>query len=527
MLFHINATMPAHKSGIEHAELKRIKLFAQKQVPQRLVLREWDPKLHLQLQKEALPDALVLNMFDFYQRATMVPWCKVTARDLDFGETPLIWQIEPEQQRWLISNQADELIARVHYYPDDQQVRLVEWFDTQQNLYKAEYYDWRGFPSMIQWYTANNQVSGETWLDVKGHPVIENYRKYTMGNPGNLEPTHWQLQTENQQFQFDTLDELTAHFLNQINHEFWSAKTPNIFILDRAHLGDAALLNLDWPAYTVLHLHNAQTSNAQEPLTAPLNQHYEYALHNLDRYNAVVSATPQQTRDLQTRFHPKSKLWTIPVGIVNQRLSEQPRIPVAQRQYGKIVAFARIAPEKQLVDLVRAVGLAHQQNAAVSLDLYGYADPTDQYRARREIEAVIQDQHLEQVVQLKGYTDQIDAIEHQAMLYGLTSRMEGFNLALLEGISHGLIGVTYDVNYGPNEIIQDDWNGRVVAYQDYEALAQAILDILADPQLAQRYSTGAYESAQRYSEEQIYQDWEALFQDAAAFWAELPEGKDK
>ena len=46
--------------------------------------------------------------------------------------------------------------------------------------------------------------------------------------------------------------------------------------------------------------------------------------------------------------------------------------------------------------------------------------------------------------------------------------MEGFNLAIMEAISHGLIAFSYDVNYGPNEIVEDDVNGNVVPYEDYE-----------------------------------------------------------
>jgi poly(glycerol-phosphate) alpha-glucosyltransferase len=109
-------------------------------------------------------------------------------------------------------------------------------------------------------------------------------------------------------------------------------------------------------------------------------------------------------------------------------------------------------------------------------------------------------------------------VENQAMMFGLTSRMEGFNLAVMEGIAHGLISFTYDVNYGPNEIVENDVNGNVVPYGDYEAMAQAIIKVLQDQQLAQRYSTGAYTSAERYSEKQVWQAWQVLLDDAQASW---------
>ena len=63
MIFHINATLPAKKSGIEHAELKRIRLFEKNKIKQKLVLREWDPNLHAQARKEHLSDDQLLNLF--------------------------------------------------------------------------------------------------------------------------------------------------------------------------------------------------------------------------------------------------------------------------------------------------------------------------------------------------------------------------------------------------------------------------------------------------------------------------------
>ncbi len=119
---------------------------------------------------------------------------------------------------------------------------------------------------------------------------------------------------------------------------------------------------------------------------------------------------------------------------------------------------------------------------------------------------------------MKGYTTDVGKVEDSAMMYGLTSRMEGFNLAIMEAISHGLISFTYDVNYGPNEIVEDGVNGNVVPYENVQALADAMLKVLQDPDLAQRYSTGAYESAERYSDANVWAAWQRLIADAQHKW---------
>lgn len=152
------------------------------------------------------------------------------------------------------------------------------------------------------------------------------------------------------------------------------------------------------------------------------------------------------------------------------------------------------------------------------MDLYGYADASDNFKARKAVEDAIKEYHLEGVVQMKGYTTDIDAVQNQAMMFGVTSRMEGFNLAVMEAISHGLIAFTYDVNYGPNEIVQDDINGNVVPFDDYQAMGKAMIKVLRDEKLAQQYSTGAYDSAKRYSEENVWKAWKKLLDDADAVW---------
>ena len=142
-----------------------------------------------------------------------------------------------------------------------------------------------------------------------------------------------------------------------------------------------------------------------------LNNNYEFSLNNIDGYDAVVSATHKQTADVRARFQPKTKLFTIPVGVVPERLLRAPRVPVAERKFGKMVVFARIAWEKHLDDLVRAIGLVHQEFPEVTLDLYGYPDPSDNYKARREVEQVIDEYQLADVVTLKGYTTDIDQVQ--------------------------------------------------------------------------------------------------------------------
>ncbi|MCI1282968.1 MAG: glycosyltransferase [Lacticaseibacillus songhuajiangensis] len=519
MIFFINSIMPKQKSGIEHAELKRLELFRANNTPAMFAIRDWDPSLHMNANNAGIKDEELVSMFDYFQEARFVPQKTVHMSDIEYGVLGAHADEEADKQRYLILSGSGQLVARVNYVADeDKRVRSIEWFDGYNNLYRVDVYDARGFVSLSQWYTPDNKIGTETWRTPSGRVVLETYNRDDV--KGKRQKSGWRLMdTDGQVYQFDTIDELTVHFLDRLNDDYWSEQTPNIFILDRGHVADWGLNVLKKPAYTVMHLHNAHTADAQNPDEPVLNNNYEYPLYAVDGYDAVVSATHKQTADVIKRFKPRARMFTIPVGVVPNRLLSAPRVPVSDREFGKMVVFARLAPEKHLDDLVRAIGIVHQQIPQVSLDMYGYADATDNYSARRAVQAVIKEYQLEDAVHLHDYTTEIDKVENNAMFYGLTSIMEGFNLAIMEAISHGLIGLTYDVNYGPNEIIEDGVNGNVVPYGDYKALAARMIAILQDKQLQQQYSTGAYDSAERYSETNVWQAWQALIDDADAGWS--------
>ena len=525
MIFFINESMPANKSGIEHAELKRINLFKKMHQPAKLILRDYDSQTHYLTNLAHLNDDDVINMFDYFQQTMQVESKQLTAKDINFGIDNLKLVEDFTNNRYLVQKPNHQLVARINIDMSTKQVKSTELFDAVGNLYCVNQYDVRGFLSCRQWYTTDNKIGTEEWVNLDNQTVLQHFYKYNVRQ--ELKDSNWVLTDKQQTFFFDTKELLTKHFLDDINDQYFSEKEPNIFILDRNHLADWALLHLKRPAYRVIHLHNSQTVDSNDPLHSALNQHYEYSLQHMDEYDAFISATHKQNQDVKTRFKPKAQLFTIPVGIVPDKLLNAPKIPINERTFGKMVVFARIAYEKHLDDLVRAIAMVHKVIPQITLDIYGYADPSNDYQAKKAVQKVIAENHLEKVVSFKGYTNQIDEVENKAMMYGLTSRMEGFNLAIMEGIAHGLIGFTYDVNYGPNEIIQDGRNGRVVPNHDYKAMAQAIIDVLRDKKLAQQYSTGAYESAQRYSDEQVWQDWQALINDAQQKWPQLKAKGDE
>ena len=256
MIYFINFGMPAHKSGIEHAQLKRLKLFEHYKEPCCLIVRDWDQTLHMTAHQSGVKDEQLLSMFDHFQEARYVTPKQVSVWDLDFGLKNLSISEQEEQTRYLVTRANGRLVARVNYNKAlAKQVVSVELFDGYGNLYRVDLYDSRGFCSLRQWYTPDNKIGSEEWLTPTGRTVLRTFYKFDLQH--NLIKTGWILREVDQKVHvFDTLDQLFEYFLNVVNEN-----GENIFILDRSLLADGALLRLKRPAYTVMHLHNSQAGD--------------------------------------------------------------------------------------------------------------------------------------------------------------------------------------------------------------------------------------------------------------------------
>lgn len=507
MIYFINFNLPEQKSGIEHAELKRIKLFKAHHVPAKIITREWSATLHQVAAESGLNSDDLLGVFDYYQGTEKVAEKRLTIDDLDLGYPNATMQDDQQNNRFLVNAPDGHFLARVNYDANDnKRVISTEMFDAFGNLYCVNNYDSRGFKSEIDWYSPDNKVERKEWLNQSGQVAIQQFFQYDIH--GKLGETGWLVRDlQGKVFTFNTLREMFQKFLNDIN-----ATGKNIFVLDRSLLADDIILNLKRPAYIVFHLHNSQAADAQDEMHSILNDNYEYGLYNIDRYDAVISATPNQTEDVRKRFNPQhAKLFTIPVGIVPDEQLKAPHVPEKKRTFGKVIIAARISTEKQMPKIVHAIAKVHQEVPEVSLDIWGYTNSTKEKDAIRQ---AAKDGGIEDAVTIKGYSEDIGKVYDDAQIFALASTMEGFNLAIMEASSHGVVGVTYDTNYGPNSIIENGKNGYVVPYNDEDAMADRITKLLKDQDLLQQMSNNAYQLSNRYSSDSVWKAWQELLNDA-------------
>jgi glycosyltransferase involved in cell wall biosynthesis len=211
--------------------------------------------------------------------------------------------------------------------------------------------------------------------------------------------------------------------------------------------------------------------------------------------DAVVALTRRQAEDL-THDVPGLEVQVIP-----NMIDPVPEGPAPSRDPVKVVQLGRLDPVKRVDHAMRAVALALHAIPDLQLEVYGRGPELEHLL---ELRAEL---GLEQVVSFPGFTEDPIAVLAGAGASLMTSRREGFGLAVAESLAARTPVVTYDVDYGPGELVEDGVNGRVVADGSIERLATALVEVLSDARGWARMSEAAPAAVQRLRPEVVAAQW--------------------
>jgi poly(glycerol-phosphate) alpha-glucosyltransferase len=172
----------------------------------------------------------------------------------------------------------------------------------------------------------------------------------------------------------------------------------------------------------------------------------------------------------------------------------------------RAIYLARYSQEKQHESLIRVFHKVVQKHPSASLNLYGYGN------RKEAIIEQIEDLGLENNIFVNDFVDNTDRIYNSAILGILPSRVEGFSLFLLECIAHGCLVVSYDIDYGPADMIDQDINGILVETNNEEEMAQKIIDLFNDEDKMKEMSQASYKKSELFHPESIAEKWSVLIE---------------
>ncbi|WP_137625457.1 glycosyltransferase family 4 protein [Lactiplantibacillus pingfangensis] len=496
MYYFLNDNLQYSKSGIEEAEINRLRLFKQHHQNAAIVTRIFAMDLHAVMAGANLADADVINLFDFFCGAQTVPVQPLMLADFQVPADA----IKTRKDRQVQVVQQGKLIMVIYLRDQTDEISNVQYFDVNGKTLKMTWWDTRGMKCLEQFFDWTGKIAQEAYFGPDGQIHLE---KLHLLNHAGKERLTWRvLNYRDSSWTFDGLNALTRFFYDELN----TNNEENVFICDRTVECAWGLFNMQTPAKKVLHLHNNHVGDASDVLHSTLNNNYANALNNWQRWDAVIAATPQQSADVTARFGNSIPCFTIPVGYVTAETLAAKPSPFSERQSHLIVQVARLAPEKQQNHSIEAFQQVKKQFPDAQLELWGYANGDTEKQLREQVKAA----QLQASVLFKGYTTDVNAVYNRAQIGLLPSRAEGFSLMLLEAQAHGLPMIANDVKYGPSDIIQDGVSGILTTDGNVQQLADAMLELLSHQDKLAEFSTNSYQNATRYSADAVYEQWQQL-----------------
>ncbi|MGW8330325.1 glycosyltransferase [Streptomyces sp. NPDC055897] len=177
----------------------------------------------------------------------------------------------------------------------------------------------------------------------------------------------------------------------------------------------------------------------------------------------------------------------------------------SRREAKTVVSIGRLHEEKGVDLLLEAWSLVAPEHPDWTLRIFG-AGPEES--ALREQASQL---GIASSVEWMGRTNNVPSALRDSSLFVLSSRGEGFPLALMEAMATAVPCVALDVAPGVHEIISDGEDGLLAPPGNTPELARQLGKLMADKDLRDRMGEAARVNIQRYSTDKIVARWERLF----------------
>ena len=497
-------------TGIEQAQLNRLHLFEKYDQRAKIVRFSYSRTAHADAARFGLKASQLCNLFDWLQDVETFSDQPILLGDVVDSSSEMrlagvsgdISAVNVIQQR--------RVIMQVRYTTESQQVQQVILVDRDGKITHTDSYDSRGFMSRRSFMTKTGKHYADDYFTPAGKRVL-----HVDFNGDSHHGVRQLVLADKTVYQHPV--QLQVRFLKML-----AEREPSRFFFDRSYDPDM-IVSPDLKAEKYLVVHNDHRAYASAATAAEVafyqRVHVNYEPHaHPAAYLAefrepgdmagVVVSTSRQKQAIQADFPDlKVPMAVAPVGIADPM---PPVVSWSDRDPNLLIAVNRISTEKGLLDLIDAFIAIHRQNPAAHMEVYGAVSGDLGQKLLAQLHVELLQADMDQDVVFMGFRKKLDAVYDRAGMMLMTSATEGFNIALEEALSHGVPAVSYDVDYGPRDMIENGVNGVLVSHGDVDGFAQAVNQLLKDPTKQQNLSAGAYRLRDQFSAKNTWAEYSRL-----------------
>ena len=203
----------------------------------------------------------------------------------------------------------------------------------------------------------------------------------------------------------------------------------------------------------------------------------------LERSSAVIALSEKGMHELR-QFAPRANYHVVPNGVVMPEQLEAPGKPIT------FLFLGNWTQRKGVLDLVESVKIAKKRFAcSMVVELAGFEkDPGEREKLERLISESGMDEHV-RILGLIGGRRKTQALKRASCVV-LPSYSENLPMAVLEGMAYGRAIIATRVGAVP-EVVRDGIEGLLMEPGDVETLANHLVRIAREPELAERMGQAA------------------------------------
>lgn len=196
------------------------------------------------------------------------------------------------------------------------------------------------------------------------------------------------------------------------------------------------------------------------------------------------------------------------------------RLNIPKNEY-KILNVNGFKNNKNILPLIKAFCILSEKYPKWNLRIIGsIPEWTNQYDL--DVKDIIDSYQIWDRIEICGKVDDMDYEYKSSDLHVITSLSEGCPTVVLEAMSSGIPSIGYEDCPGTNELITHEENGFLATSEDrVQGLSDALDKLMSDEQLRHQFGEQAKYDAQHYDPDIIYNKWEKILIESAAYKGNL------
>jgi glycosyltransferase involved in cell wall biosynthesis len=211
----------------------------------------------------------------------------------------------------------------------------------------------------------------------------------------------------------------------------------------------------------------------------------------------LITVTGNYTKDFLTSVGINDKLMVTMPHAIDRRF----KLKDANKEYD-LIFVGRLVKVKHIDVLLKAINIVKKLKPDIKVVIVGDGP------CKSKLEKLSNDFNLINNVHFAGYQQNVWEWYSKAKISILTSEREGFPYSVVESLKCGVPVIASDCG-DVQDLIINGYNGMIVKrYDDYQAFADKIIEILQDNAKLESYSSNSLESVSNITMENLASIWE-------------------